>query len=89
MNSTSMLDNLLPYLFILGIFVVVLIFAAMFYFVPFLKDKVLNSLKEQYKSLKWNGIMLSITISFLKICLGLSMQFQSERNSFSKIEAVL
>jgi hypothetical protein len=44
MKSTSMLDNLLPYLFILGIFVVVLIIAAMLYFVPFFKDKVKNFL---------------------------------------------
>ncbi len=79
----------MPYLFILGLFVVVLIIAAMFYFVPCLKDKVKYFLIEQYKELKWNGVMLSITISFLKICLGLSMQFQSERNSFSKIGAGL
>jgi hypothetical protein len=73
MNSTSMLDNLMPYLFILGIFVAILIFALILYMIPCIKQKIYAILKEQYAVFKWNGLLLSITVSFLKICLGLSI----------------
>jgi len=46
MTSTNLLDNLLPYLFILGLFVISLMIASMFYFIPCLRDKTKSFLKE-------------------------------------------
>jgi len=36
--------------------------------------------------MKWNGILRGITLSYLKLSVGLSIQFQSERNNILNID---
>ena len=65
----------MPYIFIFGIFAASLMISLMFYVLPSLRNKVKELLRDKFAKMKWNGVMRSITVSYLKICIGLSLLF--------------
>jgi hypothetical protein len=73
MTSTSMLDNMMTYIFIFGIFVLLLILISILYVFPCVRQKILDFLNGKIKQLKWNGILRAITVSYLKLSSGLSI----------------
>ena len=42
------------------------------------KEKIKKYMIETYKKMKWNGIIRSITISYLKLCLTFSVKIKCE-----------
>jgi hypothetical protein len=45
-----------------------------------LKEKIKKYLIETYKEMKWNGIIRSITISYLKLSLTFSVKIKCEES---------
>ena len=75
MTSLSMLDNLVPFLIIFTVFVVGALFISSFYVFPCMRKKIAEFIKNYIGKMRWNGVMRAITVSFLKICVGLSIYF--------------
>ncbi len=73
MTSTSILQNMMVYILIVGFLLLVVIIVSIFYVFPCLRLRIAAFLKEYYNKMKWNGIMRIITVSFLKLCIGLSI----------------
>ena len=73
MTSSNILDNMMTYLFMLGIAVAFLIILSMFLIFPCLRQKIQQFITDKIKKLKWNGFMRGVTVSYLKLCVGLSL----------------
>ena len=80
MTSTSILDNMMTYIFIIGLLVIILMLISLLFIFPCIRQKIIDFFKDKIKKLKWNGVLRGITVSYLKLSLGLSIQIQSERN---------
>lgn len=73
MTSSNILDNMMTYLFMLGLAVAFLIILSMFFIFPCLRQKIQQFITDKIKKLKWNGLMRGLTVSYLKLCVGLSL----------------
>ena len=73
MASPNMLDNLIPYLFIICTLIVIVIVILLFNVFPCLRDKIKKFLIDKYEKTKFNGAIRSITAGFLKISMGVSL----------------
>ena len=73
MTSSNILDNMMTYLFMLGLAVAFLIILSMFLIFPCLRQKIQQFITDKIKKLKWNGLMRGLTVSYLKLCVGLSL----------------
>ena len=73
MTSSNMLDNMMTYLFMLGLAVAFMIILSMFLIFPCLRQKIQQFITDKIKKLKWNGLMRGLTVSYLKLCVGLSL----------------
>ena len=73
MTSSNILDNMMTYLFMLGLAVAFMIILSMFLIFPCLRQKIQQFITDKIKKLKWNGLMRGLTVSYLKLCVGLSL----------------
>lgn len=73
MTSCNILDNMMTYLFIMGIFVAFLIILSIFLIIPCIREKIYKFIVDKFKKMKWNGLLRGVTVSYLKLCLGLSL----------------
>jgi len=73
MTSINLLDNIMVYIFIFAILILLIGIISLFYIFPCLRLKIAILLKDYNSNMRWNGILRSITISFLKLCVGLSI----------------
>lgn len=73
MTSSNILDNMMTYLFMLGLAVAFLIILSMFLLFPCLRQKIQQFITDKIKKFKWNGLMRGLTVSYLKLCVGLSL----------------
>lgn len=85
MSSSNMLDSMMTYIFILGVFAVLLILISFLYIFPCMRLKIADFVKDKINKMKWNGVLRAITISYLKLSVGLSIQIQSERDNIKNI----
>jgi len=74
MTSNNILDKIMSYLFVLGIVVAFLIILSIFLIFTCLKEKIQKFILDKIKKMKWNGVMRGLTVSYLKLCVGLSLQ---------------
>ncbi len=74
MTSTSMIDNMMTYIFIFGLIVLLLILISLLFIFPCIREKIIGFLKDKMIKLKWNGILRAITVSYLKLSLGVSIK---------------
>ena len=64
---------MMAYIFIFAIFIISIIVISLFYRIPCLRYKIAAFIKNKYNLMRWNGILRAITISYLKLCIGLSI----------------
>jgi hypothetical protein len=73
MTSISLLENIMVYILIFALFILAIGIISIFYIFPCLREKIAIIIMENYNNMKWNGVLRSISISFLKLCVGLSI----------------
>jgi hypothetical protein len=51
------------------------------YLVPSIRDRIKDKLVKVYLKMKWNGTIRSLTVSYLKIAIFVSLKIQNEFSS--------
>jgi len=62
----------------IGIVLFLLMIGIILYLIPSFKDKIKDKLLNIYREMKWNGTIGSLTISYLKIAIFVSLKIQNE-----------
>ena len=71
MQSDDILESLIPFLTIIALIILGMLFVSIFYVFPSLREKIQNFIKDKYKKFKWNGALRSATIAYLKLSISL------------------
>jgi hypothetical protein len=68
------LDNFSQFIFILIIASLLMIVGLIIYYVPKINQKVKEKIVQAFRNMKWNGIIRTLTVSYLKIAIYVSLK---------------
>ena len=72
MTTDSIFANMITFLVIIAAYIIFIGLMFCLFCIKKIKEKVKQILKEQLQAFKYNGLIRAITISYLKITIGLS-----------------
>ena len=83
-TSYDFLEYFSQFLLILALAFLLIIIGIILYLVPSIRDKIKDKLVKVYLKMKWNGTIRSLTVSYLKIAIFISLKIQNEFPSLKK-----
>lgn len=77
-KSYNFMDNFSQFIFLLCVAFSFILIAILLYYIQKFREIVKNLLIKTYKDLKWNGVIRTLTVSYLKIGIFVSLKIKNE-----------